>query len=193
MAFPSGQCQDGRMEDASSKVQRAHEYQSNSIVLEFAQTAAQSGWTDRALNQFCLSRSISLDERQKRWPHGVRSIAWEFNQFADSVMAERICHDRQTDLTKILIQRFRDNEQFKQSVCRLARSDLFHPIGTLRRTLQTARLILGKQDGTVTSLLRVWWLALLYSFCVLLWLVERPPYSRLRKAVRVTARLVGDR
>lgn len=170
-----------------------HEPLPPSVVLEFALVAGASGWTERVLASFCISHCISSDERQRRWPRGVRSIALEFNKIADRAMIEDMSLDQSARLSEILMRRFAHNEDFKQSVRRLAWSDLFHPIDTFQRTLQTTKQMLRSRAGSAGSnALKASWLVLLYSCCVILWLFEQPPYPALQRAVRLSARLAGD-
>ena len=47
------------------------------IVLEFANRAAASGWSDASLNEFCAELGISGNKRKARWPDGARSLGRE--------------------------------------------------------------------------------------------------------------------
>ena len=165
-----------------------------SFALEFARSAGRSGWTNDAFRRFCAAHSIEPGEIRRRWPQGVRSAAREFSAMADSRTAERASRAGLAPLSEVLVRRFEENEGFKASVRRLAWSDLFHPVDTFDRTVRTARTMWRCQsEPAPRSVVGAWWLACLYSACVLLWLSDRPPYRRLRRAARLAARLSGTR
>ena len=158
--------------------------------MDFAEIAIVDGWNDRTLAQFCRAHLISLNEQRQRWPKGVRSVAREFNDHADRVMLEGMLRDPAASLSEVMLRRFEDNEGFKESVRRLAWSDLFHPIDTFSRTMVTARhMVRGPAATAPIGQAKIWWLALLYSICVLIWFADRPPYSRLRRAIDAAARM----
>ena len=59
------------------------------IVLEFANRAAASGWSDASLNEFCAELGISGNKRKARWPDGARSLGRELTNLADLRMLQR--------------------------------------------------------------------------------------------------------
>jgi hypothetical protein len=119
----------------------------------------------------------------------VRSVAWELNAIADRKTARRFTNAG-AGFEQLIMDRFEQNRGLKRSVRRLAWSDLFHPVGTLRRTGRTAKVMLacrGRDAGAVR-------LTLVYSATVLVWLADRTPDERrTRRATRWLLALAGLR
>lgn|GEM_PF-4798500 len=167
------------------------------LVLAFARKAACCGWSDRTLRAFCRENAISDVELNRRWPKGVRSLGRELNAHADGQTRAASEASGPRPLSRVLMHRFETNEPLKDSVRRLAMSDLVHPIDTVGRTTTTAALFLRCSDAPpyrsrVELCAQTAILVLLYSVAVLVWLSDKPPtYERLRAAVRLTARALG--
>lgn len=168
-------------------------------VLAFADLAASHGWSAATLQIFCDRNHISAEEQRRRWPRGVRSLAHEFNANADARTLAACDPLSPPPLSAVLLRRFRDNEPHKRAVLSLARSDLLHPLDTLRRTAQSAGVFWRCQDAPLPRSrggrdLKSALLVLLYSAAVLVWLCDRPSdYGRLRKAIRFIASVLGAR
>ena len=151
---------------------------SRRLAIEFAHYAATAGWTRRALAQFCEQRGIPDSDRDRRWPDGPRSLGWSLNDNADDQMLADLIANGPRPLPQIMLQRFHANAALKSAVRSLAWSDVFGPVGTLRRTAKTANLMGQCSDPTWPPappwrFVQVWALVLAYSLCVLVWLGDR--------------------
>jgi hypothetical protein len=145
-------------------------------VMEFARHAGVHGWTRRALRDFPELEGSS-----------PRDVAWALNDIADSEMCRRFQGKLGVSWNELIRYRFIQNAPLKASVMRLARSDIWHPVDTLARTDKTARAMqaCGAPGGAIKRSLMV----LVYSTCVLVWLVDRTPSQHLTsRAVRLFAR-----
>lgn len=166
------------------------------LETDFAMLAGREGWRKSTLDRFCGALGISETQRRTRWPKGVRSIGWQLNERADEVVFEHFTRSGALPLSQILLQRFRSNEPLRLSVRRLAYSDAFHPADTWARTMRTVKLMWQCQDiplreSFLRSRLREGMLGILYSGCVIVWLIE-PTSSgaALRTAIRLTVKIV---
>lgn len=168
------------------------------LILAFARLAATEGWTEKTLTCFCREHGITATEQGQYWPNGIRSLGHGLNIYADAHTQADFQQKGKQPLSLILRRRFEQNEPFKLSVLSLARSDLWHPVDTFRRTWKTASLFWQVQDrpisgATLWQNLKTGLLVILYSLCVLIWLSDKPPYRRLGAWVQVTARILGAR
>lgn len=167
------------------------------LVSEFAHMAATHGWKPSTLRTFCAANNISPTDMHARWPQGIRSVARQFNAQADLVMIARANALGTMTLSRLILERFADNEPLKRAVGSLARSDALHPFDTMARTAQTARamwrcLSLSKTPPGGPGWLRVWGLTVMYSACVLVWLGDRSTSQvAVRWAVRLGVRALG--
>jgi hypothetical protein len=151
-------------------------------VISFARVAASGGWREDVLTRWCERRGIHRDERRRRWPRGIRSIAAELNAQADAATATRFATQPASRMSEIVLARFEDNRRLKTSVRRLAWSDMFHPLDTLRRTAQTSRAMWRCHvAGAAASPMKHHRLTIAYSLCVLLWLVDRTTREKLTR------------
>ncbi len=152
------------------------------FALSFARAAARSGWRTSLLRRLCERRGISPDECERRWPHGVRSVASELNAWADEATIARFAAQPAPRMSDIVLSRFEDNLRHKRSVRRLAWSDLLHPLDTLRRTAQTSRTLWRCHvAGASASPMKHHRLTVAYSLCVLIWLADRSSGQRLTR------------
>ena len=169
------------------------------IVLEFANRAAARGWSDVALSELCAELGISDDERKRRWPDGTRSVGRELTNFADLQMLHRFRSIANPSMVEIFLSRFSQNAALKPAVASLAWSDVRHPIDTLRRTRRTAHLMWRCHRRPRWSArpgrdLDAWLVALAYSLCVIVWLVDPTEGERLtERTVRGSLRVIGLR
>ena len=154
----------------------------NPNPLAFARIAARCGWRNEALERYGARRGLSAEARKGLWPKGVRSVAWELNALADAVTRAAFRDRPGVSTSTIIAARLDQNRSLKRAVSRLARSDLFHPVDTLRRTAVTAELMWECRTGGAppTSLRRARLVAA-YSIVVLLWLADRSPGERVTK------------
>jgi len=169
------------------------------IVLEFANRAAASGWSDASLNEFCAELGISGNERKARWPDGARSLGRELTKLADLRMLQRFRSIAEPSMAEILLSRFSQNAALKPAVASLAWSDVRHPIDTLARTRRTAHFMWRcyrrpRWSARLGRGVDAWLLTLAYSLCVMVWLVDPTPDARLtERTVRGSLRVIGLR
>jgi len=167
------------------------------LVLAFARMAADHGWSLATLRSFCRQRQISDAERRRRWPRGVRSLGWQLNAYADLETLSDWTSNGSPSLYELIMRRFEANEPLKLSVKRLAVSDLLHPVDTVLRTIETARLFwrcrkVRPPGSSLAITVKTGMLVALYSAAVLVWLGDKPPaYRRLRPIVRFTEWILG--
>jgi ubiquinone biosynthesis protein COQ9 len=169
------------------------------LVIAFAELAARTGWKASSLRLFCESHAISKADALAMWPHGIRSIAWRLNEYADSKTLANFEAFGPLPLSEVMLKRFAENEWLRSSVGALARSDAMHPINTLARTASTAKIMWRCQnnaapDSFFGKRVRVCALVVLYSACVLVWLGDKSlSKSGLTRAVRWSALMLGAR
>lgn len=167
------------------------------IVLEFASRAAAGGWSDASLNRLCSELGISDDERKRRWPYGARSLGRDLTNLADVKMLQRFRNIANPSMAEIFLSRFSQNAALKPAVASLAWSDVRHPIDTLTRTRRTAHFMWRcyrrpRWSARLGRGLDAWLVALAYSLCVIVWLVDPTPGERLtERMVRSSLRMIG--
>jgi hypothetical protein len=167
------------------------------LVREFAQLAGTRGWKFATLTSFCAANDISPLEMRGLWPKGIRSVAWQLNERADSAMLDRSGVLGTATLSELILTRFADNESLKTSVRNLALSDALHPLDTLARTARTAGNMWrclrrpGFESGD-PGWIRVWGLTFMYSACVVVWLLDQSKSQRaVRAAIDLGVRALG--
>ena len=150
--------------------------------IAFARIAARCGWRAEVLSRFGARRGLSDEVRRQLWPKGVRSVAWELNALADAATRAAFRGNPAARTSAIIVARFDQNRPLKRAVRRLARSDLFHPVDTLKRTAVTAELMWECRAGRtpLTSWRRARLVAA-YCLVVLLWLADPSLEARLTK------------
>lgn len=165
--------------------------------LAIAYAAETSNWSAASLEVFLEGRGISRVEQELIWPRGIRSAARGLNDAADEQMCCVWASVREAKLADIIWQRFADNQHLKKSVGMLARSDFFHPIDTLSRTVQTVEHMLQcrggyRASGPVGRFAERWCLVLVYSASVLVWLGDKSEsQNRTRNATHRLLKLIG--
>jgi hypothetical protein len=169
------------------------------IVREFANRAAASGWSDASLNLLCAELGISESEQKGWWPDGARSLGRDLTNLADLRMLQRFRNIAEPSLAEIFLSRFAQNAALKPAVASLAWSDVRHPIDTLARTRRTAHFMWRcyrrpRWRARLGRGLDAWLVALAYSLCVIVWLVDSTPGERLtERTVRSSLRMIGLR
>jgi hypothetical protein len=127
-------------------------------------------------------------------PLGVRDFGRKLNALADARTAATFRNATAPTMGEIVLSRFEQNTALRPTVAKLALSDLFHPVDTLRRTEATARVMWALYGRGRGGRLDRWLLVFAYSACVLVWLGDNAPgLRRTRGAVRIALTLIGVR
>ena len=171
----------------------------NCLAIAFARHASANGWNRNSLRRFCADHGISRNERRWRWPAGVRTLGWQLNAVADRRMLDSAKGAPRASMGEIFASRFAQNRELKPAVARLALSDLVHPIDTLKRTKRTADLMWLCYGGPRSSNrigrdLDTWLLVLVYSLCVVVWLLDTSSGDRITgRTTRAALLMIGLR
>jgi len=127
-------------------------------------------------------------------PLGVRDFGRKLNALADARTAATFRNAAAPTMGEIVLSRFEQNTALKPTVAKLALSDLFHPIDTLRRTEATARVMWTAYGRGRGGRLDRWLLVFAYSASVIAWLSDRSAdRRRTQTAVRIALALIGVR
>lgn len=125
----------------------------------------------------------------------LRPLGWRLNSLADETMRRASAPGDTFEV--IILRRLKAHENVRASVMHLALWDCRHPIETLRRAAETARVMRAMQGwpSPVTPLgasLDAWLLASAYTSVVAVWFVDRNAGRSLtRLAARLALRAIG--
>jgi hypothetical protein len=124
----------------------------------------------------------------------LRDFGRSLNARADARTAALFRQAAAPSMAEIVLSRFDQNARLKPVVARLALSDVFHPIDTLRRTERTARVMWAAYGRGRGGVIDRWRLVFAYSACVIAWLLDNSPDQRLtRGVVRGALTVIGVR